>query len=229
MCYNIGEIFDLKKEDAIFLYEIYCENIQITKKLVDFFEIRNHLAEFKLLIPDFFVIDIEFNRKLELYIASLRGLKMNKKSLEILTETETTVNENGDESKSLKSVDDLSKILLQITTPNFKIIEKKEFFRPPVIKTEPTLEPASEEERKEFPKIIVNAGQTKPMQYLQVPAQTIFVGSKAKENVTFRGNDGTPIKNAGDYKVVLTHTPEGSREASFVSFVEGYGNENSAL
>jgi len=115
----------------------------MTKKLKALFQIKHHLQQFQLKIPDFYSLDLELNKKTELYIASLKKGKgrppAEKKSqkpkmsgkLEIDVDA-PELEPPGSINKPSASLQDLSNVLIQITTPNFKSVQKKELFKPPV-------------------------------------------------------------------------------------------------
>lgn len=62
----------MTNQDALLLYEIYSEHIITTRKLQQVYSWQNKLSEFSVLTPEFFVLDKEYNTKIELYIRSLR-------------------------------------------------------------------------------------------------------------------------------------------------------------
>jgi len=120
----------------------------MTKKLKALFQIKHQLQQFHLKIPDFYSLDLEHNKKTELYIASLKKgtnkpqpeKKPQKSSkpkmtakLEIeIDEPEKDQQPPGSILQPSASLQDLSNVLIQITTPNFKSVQKKELFKPPV-------------------------------------------------------------------------------------------------
>lgn len=70
--FTLDEIFNLPTEDATTLYQIYSEHVLITKKLKAAFDLKNHLTDFYLTLPEFFQINITFNSQVEIYVANLR-------------------------------------------------------------------------------------------------------------------------------------------------------------
>lgn len=133
-------IFNLQQQDALFLFELYCENIQITTKLKPLFKLRNHIRHFSLKVPIFFEAETSLNQRVEQYIASLKQGSVKapeKKSSKpkFATNLEIDVEAEAEPGLTLKppSLQDLSNVLVQITTPNFKSIQKKELFKPPVL------------------------------------------------------------------------------------------------
>lgn len=132
-----GEIFHLIEDDAIFLYELYSEHVKITKQIVKFFELKNYLNEFSFKQPEFFSMDVKFNREVELYILSL---KKNNGVKTCHTDIGSIELGGGyDEKKSTRRpLTPFNEVLksLQTTTsatmPNLKPTSKQ-LFKPPVL------------------------------------------------------------------------------------------------
>ena len=76
---SLENVFTLPPEEALIICEIYSDHIQITKKLKNFFDLKAHLRDFFLPVPDFFNLDPEFNKKVELYGNEIRAKHPKKK------------------------------------------------------------------------------------------------------------------------------------------------------
>jgi len=147
--FMLNEIVKLNDQDAIFLFELYSDHIQMTKTLKASFQIKHQLKDFSLKIPDFYSIDLELNKKTETYIKQLKAGKpkaapAEKKAgkgkgkpkfaanLEIEVEEEEQDTVPAINKQPLSSLQELSNVNIQITTPNFnKAVQKKELFKPP--------------------------------------------------------------------------------------------------
>lgn len=118
------------EDDAVFLYEMYSEHIQMTKKLQEIFTIRNQIPEFPIPQPEFYIIDLQFNRELELHILSLKKGITNRsggsKNEPNILHEETRLS-----FRPTVSTADLSGIIPQISgiglNPN-----EKQLFQPPI-------------------------------------------------------------------------------------------------
>jgi len=119
------------EDDAVFLYEMYSEHIQMTKKLQDLFSIKNQIPEFPIPQPEFYTLDLQFNRDLELHILSLKkgitqrsgGSKNNEPNV-IHEETRLSF-------RPTVSTADLSGIIPQISGVGLNPYEKQ-LFSPPI-------------------------------------------------------------------------------------------------
>lgn len=148
----IDEVVKLSDQDAIFLFELYSDHIQMTKTLKDAFKIKHQLKEFSLKIPDFYSIDLDLNKKTEAYVKELKkgkakpvatekkaGKGKGKGKPKFTANLEIEVEEEDKDTvpvpavkQQLSSLQELSNVPLQITTPNFnKAVQKKELFKPP--------------------------------------------------------------------------------------------------
>jgi len=148
--FMLNEIVKLSDQDAIFLFELYSDHIQMTKTLKASFQIKHQLKDFSLKIPDFYSIDLELNKRTETYIKQLKAGKpkaapTEKKTgkgkakpkfaanleIEVEEEDQDTVPAINNK-QPLSSLQELSNVNIQITTPNFnKAVQKKELFKPP--------------------------------------------------------------------------------------------------
>ena len=121
----------------------------MTKTLKASFQVKHQLKDFSLKIPDFYSIDLELNKKTEAYIKELKSGKSKSATPEkkagkgkfkpkFATNLEIEVEEEAQDTvpainkQPLSSLQELSNVPLQITTPNFnKAVQKKELFKPP--------------------------------------------------------------------------------------------------
>lgn len=149
--FMLNEIVKLSDQDAIFLFELYSDHIQMTKTLKDSFKIKHQLKEFSLKIPDFYSIDLDLNKKTDAYIKELKKGKAKptaatekktgkgKAKPKFAANLEIEVDEEDRDTvtvpvnkQQLSSLHELSNVNIQITTPNFnKAVQKRELFKPP--------------------------------------------------------------------------------------------------
>jgi len=229
----IDEIFKLNEQDALFLFELYCENLKITRQLRGFFQLKTFLRQFSLKIPSFFGVDAELNRRVELHIASIKKgetkpveKKQSRTTLGSNLEIDVEAEEDPNILSNLgPSLPDLSNALVQIITPSFKSVQKKELFKPPVLnKHNPALSPRinltspTEQSQNAFRGFDeLKRGSTK--------AVAAFNPFMAKENI-FKAihkdtlhvpNGQTHCKNPskGEYKPLTSATPDFSPNNSF--------------
>lgn len=137
-----GEIFHLVEDDAIFLYELYSEHVKITKQLSKFFELKNYLKEFSFKLPEFFSMDVKFNREVELYILSLKKNLSNNHGVNtchtdigsIELPPGCAYDDKRSSRRPLTPFNDVLKSLqsTSATMPNLKP-SSKQLFKPPVI------------------------------------------------------------------------------------------------
>ena len=110
----IDNLFELQREDAINLYEIYVEHIRFTKQMKAFYQLKNHFSMFNPPEPKFFSLNTENNKNIELHINEL------KKNLTVSAPVEK-ISSNGIIIRikpSLKSI--------KSTTNNFNKIQNEE-------------------------------------------------------------------------------------------------------
>jgi len=104
----LEEFFTLTNQDALLLYEIYSEHIITTRKMKQIYSWQNKLQEFSVLTPEFFVLDKEYNTKIELYIRSLRDNSIMSHA------------QNPAENCSFSMITDASRILNDFMVQNHK-------------------------------------------------------------------------------------------------------------
>lgn len=139
----LQEIFYLSPEDALFLFEIYCEHVAITNRLKSIFDMKNLLHDFYLEVPEFYVVDPMFNSEVELHVADLKKGHVPKKrrktsTIILLTTTSETQNDLNDEGDaqvpSFKSLQVISRELIEsirsLTTIPDKANEKSYYKTP---------------------------------------------------------------------------------------------------
>lgn len=108
----------------------------MTKRVEKLFDLRINFLEFDLKTPDYFHVSTDVSRDIILHVnkekqsMSTYDYKKPKKPITIVS-SETTDSSKTSEPRILKTVEDISKSLLQITTPNFKEVQKKELFKAP--------------------------------------------------------------------------------------------------
>ena len=78
----IDNLFELKREDAMNLYELYVEHIRFTKQMKAFYQLKNHFSMFNPPEPKFFCLNTENNKNIELHINKF------KKNLTVLAPVE---------------------------------------------------------------------------------------------------------------------------------------------
>lgn len=95
----------MPSDEALFLYEIYAENIYTSKKLKKFMEFRPLLQDFELKEPTYYPIDTQLNKKVELYIKGLKLRARAGKSQNTWTSNYLTTN-NGIDSKTMVTMEE---------------------------------------------------------------------------------------------------------------------------
>ena len=107
------DFFNLSPEDAVQLYEIYSQHIIITRKLESLFILGNQLKEFTFKTPEFFVLNPQYNTRIELYIASLKSqnAKLARGRTQLITNTDMSFSRDNKDESALTTTKDLSKII----------------------------------------------------------------------------------------------------------------------
>lgn len=103
----------MTNQDALLLYEIYSEHIITTRKLKQIYSWHEKLQDFSMLIPELYVLDKEYNTKIELYIKSLRDNSI------------MSFNNNPADNCSFSIITDASRILNDFMIQN----KKNSFYR----------------------------------------------------------------------------------------------------
>jgi len=119
------------EDDAVFLYEMYSEHIQMTNKLQELFHLKNQIPEFPIPQPEFYTIDLQFNRDLELHILSLKKDITHRPSGAKLNEPNIIHEETRLSFRPTVSTTDLEGIIPQISGVGLNPYEKQ-LFSPPI-------------------------------------------------------------------------------------------------
>lgn len=168
------------------------------------YNLRNHVDDFDLTEPQYFDINVEFNKKLEIYMTKLKSEISTKPQefkpikrikLEYLEPENIATEESENQEKTPTiTIDDLSKMIFGPGSP--KINPQTEIFKPPLstkrqnTEKEIPVEVEEQKEQSELCQIVVHRfGQTTTL-----PVKQIYFNNK-NENIS---RDASPSPREED-------------------------------
>lgn len=177
------------------------------------FQLKNYLPEFSIKAPDFYTVDQELNKSIELYMASLKkgtvkppeakSFKSTKSSFK--SKLEIDIDAETDPELSTKFQTSLhgfsNDVISHLMTPNFKSAQQKDLFKPPIVRN--ANNPLSPKIR-----IISPTGNVKD------GMKVIASGSGQSLKAISDFNPFTSLRGNGEYKAVGATSPLGSPNES---------------